>query len=64
MSSSGGADMKIQWTVEDLLLRDVLDGTVSLTAARDVYGVVTDTDSEMVDLDPTRELRPKLKVKG
>ncbi len=40
------------------VLRDVLDGKVSVTQARDVYGVLVDIDHGAVDENATAALRP------
>jgi N-methylhydantoinase B len=48
----------------DLVLRDVIDGKVSATAARDDYGVVivsgADADSASIDEQATKELRERV----
>jgi N-methylhydantoinase B len=41
----------------DMVLQDVLDGYVSVAAARDLYRVVVDVDRECVDEAATQELR-------
>jgi N-methylhydantoinase B len=41
----------------ELVLRDVLDGRVSLETAEEKYGVVIDTDTMQVDSENTRRLR-------
>ncbi|MEA2386961.1 MAG: N-methylhydantoinase, partial [Thermoleophilaceae bacterium] len=46
----------------ELVLRDILDGLVTVEPARDIYGVVVDPDAETVDADATRELRARLRT--
>jgi N-methylhydantoinase B len=49
----------------ELVLRDVLDGRVSLEAAFDDYGVVIDKQSMTLDLDKTKDLRNDMaKIRG
>ena len=43
-----------------LVLRDVLDGLVSLDSARRDYGVVIDPETMELDLEATRKLRENL----
>ena len=50
----------------ELVLRDVVEGKVSLTAARDAYGVVLNADGgaeqATIDATATEVLRQKLKA--
>jgi N-methylhydantoinase B len=47
-----------------LVLRDVIEGYVSVEAARSSYGVVLDPDSAVVDEEATKMLRAELRDKG
>jgi N-methylhydantoinase B/oxoprolinase/acetone carboxylase alpha subunit len=44
-----------------LVLADIVDGVISLTAGREIYGVVLDETGEAVDLTATRSVRASLK---
>jgi N-methylhydantoinase B len=47
----------------DLVLRDFLNGLVSIDAAQKDYGVVIDDENRLVLAEPTEELRRTRKVK-
>ena len=42
---------------------DVIDGLVSMARARDVYGVVLNTESYEVKMEETKKLRSEFKAK-
>jgi N-methylhydantoinase B len=50
----------------DLVLRDIIDGKISLAAARDDYGVVVvpgaDADAGCIDEQATKELRGRARI--
>lgn len=45
----------------ELVLRDYIEGYITLEGAREDYGVVIDTDKKTVDIEATEELRKKSK---
>ena len=45
----------------ELVLEDIIDGIISLKAAREIYGVVLNETGETVDLTATKNLRASLK---
>jgi N-methylhydantoinase B len=47
---------------EDRVLRDVLDGYVSVASARDDYGVIVDFTNEKVNFEATRRLRNEMQT--
>jgi N-methylhydantoinase B len=46
------------------VLRDVMDGYVSEKAARDLYGVLIDTETWTVDVTATKRARSDMKAKA
>ena len=60
VASGGGYGDPVERNPE-LVPGDIIDGIISVKAAREVYGVVLDESEEAVDLTATKNLRASLK---